>query len=149
MLRFHTYDTETARRRRKRLGQWNADFAKAVWTTKEDKEIMVRDMGDGHLLNTIKLLYRAAAGQKNKDDLVFLMPPFPQGDMAQMAFDEAGDQQFDRQTEEYVQDVYWDMMAEARLRGFDMEELAREFNKIEMSYFAKTIGVIQRVSDLG
>jgi hypothetical protein len=120
---FHTYETNAARRKRKKLGDWNSEFATAIWTTKEGRKIKLRDMGDRHLENTIKLITRVAASQQIQDDALFLAGPFPIGDMACMAFDECADAQFERDIEFYLPDIYYLMVDEYLFRGFDAQAI--------------------------
>lgn len=145
---FHTYERAIDRKTRKALGRWNEDFAKEVWTTKEGKRIKVRDMGHDHLTNTIKLIYRKAATHKLQDDALFLTGPFPQGEMATMAFDEAADEQFGRDTLEYVPDIFHAMMEEAQLRGIDIELLEAYFRAVEDKRFTLGLRAIIRARDI-
>lgn len=145
---YHTYIKARDRKLRKKLGFWDADFAKAVWVTKGGKEIKVRDMGHQHLTNTIKLLYRKAAQKKHQNDAIFLEGPFPQGEMATLAFEEACDDVFGMDTLDYVQDIFHDMMEEATIRGFDMEEFDIYFKSVEDYRFSLGLRLMQRARDL-
>ena len=74
------------------------------WTTADGTRIRVRDMGNGHLLNTIRLLERRGYG-------------FPDCDG-----DDKGN--FTDPFEDYADfdppDIYHDMVAEAHRRGLDL-----------------------------
>jgi hypothetical protein len=56
---------------------------KTIWETKDGRRVRVRDMEDGHLVNTIHLLNRAY--ERRLLSLAFLIdgPGGPQGDGAQ------------------------------------------------------------------
>jgi hypothetical protein len=136
---FHTHATQAARGKRKKLGDWSSEFAVAIWKTKEGRRIKLRDMGDNHLENTIKLILRIAAHRKMQDDAIFLTAPFPQGDMACMAFDEAADEQFDRGIDFYLPDIYWLMVDEYLLRGFDEQTIINYQSQTAMVAYLKLI----------
>lgn len=51
-----------------------------VWTCKNGSKVRICDMSNSHLLNTIKLLYKTAA--KNRNYALCYVPDF-QGEMAQ------------------------------------------------------------------
>ncbi len=142
MFGFHTHDSVNERLQRKKLGQWRSDFAVETWIMKDGKPIKLRDMGHRHLTNAIKLIYRMSAQQKMRDDALFLQAPAPQGDMALMDFEQAADQQFGRDTEEYAPDIYWSMLEEYKLRGLDFQELEAYKQQVELDRFSQGLRIM-------
>ena len=98
--------TSTRRNARKR--------PEPAWTTKEGHRIAVRDMDNGHLLNTIRFLERAAE-RKVQD---FMSCPMPNGDMALMAWEQEFDAMCSAEVEDFFP-IYKHMIAEAVRRGLD------------------------------
>lgn len=122
-MTFNTHNT-ASRQRRLDIGRGEADFAVAVWTMKKNKQqIMLRDMGDDHLTRTIEMLIRRAGQLRSNDDLSMLSCPEPNGEMAQMAFQEECALQSKKTLEEYLPDIYWDMVHEYRHRGLSTKHL--------------------------
>lgn len=135
---FHTYETNAARRKRKKLGDWNSEFATAIWTTKEGRKIKLRDMGDRHLENTIKLVTRVAASQQIQDDSLFLT-----GEMVCMDFDECADAQFERDIDFYLPDIYYLMLDEYLFRGFDVQMIVSYMERMVTAVFIAGMKHIQ------
>ena len=135
---FHTYETNAARRKRKKLGDWNSEFATAIWTTKEGRKIKLRDMGDRHLENTIKLITRVAASQQIQDDSLFLA-----GEMVCMDFDECADAQFERDIDFYLPDIYYLMLDEYLFRGFDVQMIVSYMERMVTAAFIAGMKHIQ------
>lgn len=68
---------------------------KKIWTTKTGEKILISEMDDKHLLNAYKMLWRN--GFIDKETLEFyLFAPQPNGDGAQMAFEQEQDEIFSR-----------------------------------------------------
>lgn len=86
-----------------------------TWTTKDGREIPVRLMDNGHLLNTIRMLERAAE-QKVQD---FMEYPMPNGDMAVMAWEQEFGRMCDAEVEDFFP-IYKYLIAEAARRGLDL-----------------------------
>jgi len=55
-----------------------------VWTTRDGRTIRIVDMGDSHLLNTLRMLERAHLARAFRTDLA---SSFFQGDMAQFSLE--------------------------------------------------------------
>lgn len=58
------------------------------WTTKNGQELRPEEFRSGHLINTIKFLERRAAGLRQMFILQSLRLPEPNGDMAQLAWEQ-------------------------------------------------------------
>lgn len=113
-----------------------------VWTTKDGRKVKVRDMTDSHLTNTLRFLARKAQLQASKDTVFLLNTPPPQGEYAQMAFDEECDARLDITFEDYVPDIYWDMHDEYARRGLDLEALSDYNEGIEQAGAALEINAL-------
>ena len=96
-----------------------------MWTMKDGQRIAVRDMDNGHLLNTIRFLERAAE-RKVQD---FMSCPMPNGDMAMMAWEQEFDAMCDAEVEDFFP-IYKHMIAEAVRRGLDFNMPAFAANRI-------------------
>lgn len=69
-----------------------ADYwRKGYWVTAEGEIIAVTDIPDDHLLNIACFLFRAAEAKADREAMKYLRMPGPQGDMAQLAWDQALD----------------------------------------------------------
>lgn len=98
------------------------------WKTKNGSSIHIKDMGDEHLINAMKLLIRHAVHEKVTTERCYLFPPFggPSGDGAQMAFDSEFDQIMEMTTDDYLPDIYLDMQMEATRRKLQLPEMPDE-----------------------
>jgi len=94
---------------------------KDEWRTKDGTVIRVKDMDDDHLRNTIRMLQKNALAKRELHTLSYLVGPYPQGEMAQVAFDSEFDQLLDSSWMEFVPEVYNLMLEEARVRGIEAE----------------------------
>lgn len=142
-MTFNTHKSRYARQKRKKLGDWNACFATAVWTTKEGQEIQLRDMGDEHLSNTIKFLLRHAASRQIRENIIFFGGPQPSGDAASDAYEKACFEQGDKDLFDYVQDIYWYMEQEYKLRG--LSEITEYISRLNNLVIIKTIKAVFNV----
>lgn len=86
------------------------------WTTKEGKKIEVRDMDDSHLVNAYRMLKRQGCIDPSVLKFYLRCPP-PNGDMAEMTFEQECDQVFAPPTSPFIG---W-FEAEAKRRGIDLE----------------------------
>lgn len=141
---YHTHKTNAARRKRKKLGQWNEDFAIAVWLTREGKAIKIRDMGNQHLSNTMKFLLRHAADRQIRLEKLLLCGPQPRGDWATEAFDDICAEQAEKNVLDYVRDIYWDMETEYKLRGLPQEIIDEYVEKLTATV---AFNVLKALSD--
>lgn len=90
----------------------------ATWKTKDGRVLLVREMTDSHLMNTIRLLERCYAVNLS----VYLAPGLgPQGDAAQDAFDAEYRHYLDAGPTAICA-VYPDLLKEALGRGLTTEE---------------------------
>lgn len=87
------------------------------WTMRDGTKIRIKDMGDGHLVNTIRMLKRYGALVKRHTEMIYLCGPTPQGDMAEYAFNQEFDRVMDADPEEFAPDILEDLCAEADRRG--------------------------------
>lgn len=76
---------------------------KTIWETKDGKRIKIKDMEDSHLVNTIKFLRRVAEHEIKSNQKAFLGFGYPQGEMAQDAYDQ--------------EERYWNEITEDELIG--------------------------------
>jgi len=94
---------------------------KTVWVTKDGQRIPVRDMEDDHVVNTIRLLRRSAAGARLKElDDAFSCLTFLNGDMAQMAVEQEIAGMMCQDDENWLKDhvpTYRALISEAARRG--------------------------------
>lgn len=96
-----------------------------VWTTKAGQVIPIRDMGDAHLANTLRLLHRCA---KRRVERFTLSPNTFGGEMASESFFDAQQRALE-EPEEAEESVlssqvpqYAALVAEASRRGLPWEE---------------------------
>jgi uncharacterized glyoxalase superfamily metalloenzyme YdcJ len=59
-----------------------------IWTTGKGEQIYVADMTDSHLTNSLKMMDRIVAETVNRKFPSPWSTPAPQGEMAQMAYDQ-------------------------------------------------------------
>ena len=96
-----------------------ADYnQRKVWVQRDGTPIKVKDMGDTHLINTIRMLQRAAGHIYDREVIsAYLYATEPGGDMAQDMFD----QEFDRALEREP----WDWLKDTPLVSAMFKELKR------------------------
>ena len=93
----------------------------SLWTQRDGERIRVCDMGDGHLLATLKMLERYAMRKKHSSDMLMLGGPQLLGEHAQDAFDCECDDVWDTPWEEYLPPIYFAMQKDAQRRGLEFE----------------------------
>ena len=89
-----------------------------MWTTAEGKRLRVRDMDNGHLVNTIRMLERRADGEIGACMAI-----------AAAEYDGYSDV-FDDADVGSIYPIYDDMVAEAKRRGLDLTVPAFAANRI-------------------
>jgi hypothetical protein len=89
----------------------------ATWTTKDGTVILIRDMEDRHLLNTLALLQRCAEAERVRVSMAYLCFAGPQGEMAQIAFERECDRVDESTWRDYVHPAYGELEGEATRRG--------------------------------
>jgi len=67
---------------------------KDIWTTKDGREIPIKDMSDRHLVNTLNMLNNKGF-ISHKTMMSYLSGSEPQGEMAQLAYEQECDAIFD------------------------------------------------------
>ncbi len=92
------------------------------WTMRDGRKIAIVDMGDGHLMNTIRMLQRNGEHKRDVNVAEYLAGPAPTADMASIAFDDEFDTACEATWEDFVPDIYEDLVEEGLRRGFDIPE---------------------------
>lgn len=102
---------------------------KRKWTKKDGTKILIRDMDNEHLLNSIKMLKRFAIHIQRQVELFYMRRPQPTGEAAQDCFDREFDNVMKRDWDDYVPDIYWSLLEYAKKRSFWNGKLEKEFFK--------------------
>ena len=110
-----------------------------LWTTKDGRRLRICDMDNEHLVNTIKLLQRVAETKKIHSVVLMTTCVGPNGDMAQLAFDDAFDQTLESTFEDYLPPIYENFECEMHLRKLEMP-IQQERIDIEVSLISKSFG---------
>lgn len=100
-----------------------------IWTTKDGREIPIKEMTDGHLLNAIAYLRRKAGIVKARELAVYLCGPEPRGDGAMDAFDAEFQDAEEKSAEDHLAGAipaYSEMITEAERRGLEVPEFDEE-----------------------
>jgi hypothetical protein len=106
-----------------------------IWTTRDGRRVLVMDMSDEHLMNTIRMLERNYAGILQ----TYLRGPEPHGEMAQDAF-ESELMHLTNEGPASIAPIYDRMCEEADQRGIDNEK-KRQMRRLHkelssMNYFS-------------
>jgi hypothetical protein len=59
----------------------------SIWTAKDGTSCHISALGNDHLLNIVRMLRRAAKRYVNKTVSAYLTMPYPQGEMAQLSWE--------------------------------------------------------------
>lgn len=94
-----------------------------LWTTKDGREICICEMSDSHLLNTIKLVQRAAEVKRINVMELYITTPPPNGDMAQYCFDREFDNVLESTYLDYVPKIYRYLVLDAKRREIDIPDV--------------------------
>ncbi len=86
------------------------------WTTKDKSKIRICDMEDSHLLNTIKFLERFAETERKLNMDFYITCPQPNGEMAQMAFDNELSLAIESIWEDFTPPIYDNLIKEKERR---------------------------------
>lgn len=88
------------------------------WTTKDGRKTPIKDMENGHLLNTIRMLQCGASALQSRETASYFMLGEPQGEMAQDAYNAGMDELMDMDPMEYLEtrEDYTALCAEAKKR---------------------------------
>ena len=86
------------------------------WTTKDGRKIRICDMLDEHLENTINRLIREAEVRRYEAIRFYMSSPGPNGDMAQMLFDQEQEAVFDSCVEDFLPPIYTNLIREKERR---------------------------------
>ena len=96
-----------------------------IWITREGEEIPVSEMGDRHLVNSIRLMWRAASKKIGCLVGFYTMCPEPHGEAAQDVFDSVVETVLNL-TQEDILDSFpsWShLVAECERRGISVEKI--------------------------
>ena len=91
------------------------------------------------MVNTIKLLQRVAETKRIHSVVLMTTCVGPNGDMAQLAFDDAFDQTLESTFEDYLPPIYENFECEMHLRKLEMP-IQQERIDIEVSLISKSFG---------
>ena len=101
-----------------------------IWMTKDGKKIKISDMSDGHLINSVRLLQRTVGKMRLGHQLSgFSMLNFVNGEMAEMAIENALQQEMEMDDEEWLEyhTHYEELIEEAKKRDIIMLVNADKF----------------------
>jgi hypothetical protein len=94
-----------------------------VWTQRNGEKIRICDMGDQHLINTIRMLERVAEKRKEAElCLACVVASLVQGEQASMDIDSAVDALLeDDNVDDWLHPLYDDLRLDAERRGLKVE----------------------------
>ena len=87
-----------------------------LWTTKDGRKVRICDMEDDHLINTVRMLQRNGEARRINNSVYYATCMGPNGEMAQLAFEQECDQMWDATFESYVPRIYYNLVDEAERR---------------------------------
>jgi len=95
------------------------------WTTGAGEKVRICDMGDRHLVNTMKLLTRVAERERHEECEGMMSCPEPTADIASMMFQQAFQESLEATWWDFIPDIFYSMLEDYRRRGLEDEELDR------------------------
>lgn len=104
-----------------------------IWMTKDGKKIKISDMSDGHLINSVRLLQRTVGKMRLGHQLSgFSILNFVNGEMAEMAIENALQQEMEMDDEEWLEyhTSYEELIEEAKKRDIIMLINADKFLRL-------------------
>ena len=96
-----------------------------LWKTKDGRRLRICDMTDGHLLNVIRFLQRVAETKRIKTTVFYVTCTSPESDGALDCFNREFDAVMGKTYEDYVLDIYHNMVDDAERRGLNVTEQPR------------------------
>ena len=75
---------------------------RGIWVDSEGNETPIAKLESSHLVNIAKMLVRKAKLQKQQNDNFYCFCPEPNGDMAQIAFEQECDMVWDTEFDDYL-----------------------------------------------
>jgi len=91
-----------------------------LWETRDQGKIRICDMTNNHLCNTIRMLRRYAVQVCDNLTAEILFMPQPQGDMASYYYDQELDRALHHSADDYLPEIYDNLMADAERRGINI-----------------------------
>jgi len=95
-----------------------------TWVTKEGQEVKVADMGDSHLINTVRMLRRKADRMKLVAELECIQAESMfNGDMARLSMEQEAGRIAEMAEEDFLVETippYKRMLREIRIRGLEL-----------------------------
>ena len=88
-----------------------------LWTQKNKTRIRICDMEDHHTVSCVNMLRRWGELKKLEADLNYLKYITPQGEHAQIAFDQECSQVWNREWHEYVPKIFWNIIKDIQRRA--------------------------------
>jgi len=112
-----------------------------IWTTRDGRKIRVHDMGDDHLMNTMRMLIRVASVTRAKKMIFYTTCTPPTAERSLDAFDCEASLVFDSTIDDFLPKVY-ETMEEERLRRElgDLEEYLHQYAARSDTAVLKEIG---------
>ena len=103
---------------------------KTKWKTKDGCVVSVKDMGDSHLLNTVKMLQRCAMRKKLATEIFYVSCVPPTADGALDCFNHEFDDALDSTWIDYTPPIYESMVKEIEKRKLVLKnELERRYGE--------------------
>jgi hypothetical protein len=93
----------------------------ALWKMKSGRQVRICDMSDQHLINSMSLLMRYASAALESHRKFYATCPPPQGEMAELLFDQECDYWDEAIITDCIPDIFWKMKEDAERRGMELE----------------------------